>query len=78
MNSSQLDLWEVELAALPWQGRSPRGLTKARKVVFLRREPLKDERFFVDPDQIDLFPAAIKGPPRYEGAPSLGSPFLGG
>jgi len=71
MNSSQLDLWQVELDALPWQGRSPRALTKCKKALFLRREPQKDDCFFVDPDQMDLFHAAKKGPRRYAGAPSL-------
>ena len=71
MISSQLDLWQAELDGLPWQGRSPRGLTRGSEVLFLRREPQKDDRFFVDPFQMDLFHAAITGPPRYEGAPSL-------
>jgi len=84
MNSDQLDLWEAELAALPWGGRSPRslgrgprGLTKCPKLLFSRREPQKDDRFFVDPNQYDLFLAAITGRPRYGGAPLL-VPFEGG
>jgi len=60
VNSSQLDLWQRGLDDLPWGGRSPRALTKGRLALFLRREPLKDERFFVDPDQLELFPAAKK------------------
>ncbi len=71
MNSSQLDLWQVELDALPWQGQSPRVLTKGFVPLFLRREPQKDERFFVDPDQLDLWPTAKRAPWKYQGAPLL-------
>ena len=71
MNSTQLDLFEAEVARLPWRGQSPRGLTKVAKSLFLRREPQKDACFFVDPFQYDLFPVAKRGPPRYGGAPSL-------
>ena len=73
MNSTQLDLWEVELAALPWRGVSPRGLTKGAGVLFLRREPQKHARFFVDPLQTDLFRRRENSVPRttYGGAPLL-------
>ncbi len=72
MIATQLDLWQAEVMASPWQGRSPRGLTRARKFLFLRREPQKDDRKFVDQNQLDLFPAAIKLLPRsYGGAPLL-------
>ena len=57
--------------AAPWDGRSPRDLTKIKKLLFLRREPQKDDRFFVDPGQYDLFRAAIRGRRRYGGAPTL-------
>ena len=67
----QLDLWEDELRALPWRGVAPRVLTKGNKALFLRREPQKDDRFFVDQSQYDLFLAAIWGRFRYGGAPSL-------
>jgi len=70
MNSTQLSL-RLEWGREPWEGRSPRGLTRASKALFLRREPQKDDRFFVDPDQYDLFRAAIPGRPQYGGAPSL-------
>ena len=72
MNSSQLDLFEAELSRLPWRGQSPRALTRVQKGLFSRREPQKNERFFVDQNQIDMFPAAITGPPwKYRGAPLL-------
>ena len=67
----QYDLFPEEVGRLPWGGRSPRGLTRGANLLYLRREPQKDERFFVDPEQTDLFPAAITGPLQYEGAPLL-------
>jgi len=79
MNSGQLDLWPSEVARLPWGGRSPRSLTLTRcsKALFLRREPQKDDCFFVDPKQYDLFRAAIPGRFQYGGAPLL-VPLRGG
>jgi len=70
MKSDQLSL-DLGLADPPWGGQSPRALTRAAKALFLRREPQKDDRFFVDPDQYDMFPAAIRRRFRYGGAPSL-------
>ena len=69
--SKQLDLWEQELHGQPWRGQSPRALTKGCKVLFLRREPQKDDCFFVGALQLELFRAAIKGSRRYAGAPLL-------
>ncbi len=71
MNSTQLDLWQDEVDAMPWGGVSPRALTKASKVLYSRREPEQPERFIVDLDQIDLFPEAIRLPPPSGGAPTL-------
>ncbi len=76
MNSVQLHLFE-DVDALPWYGRSPRSLTRASIALFLRREPQKDDRFFVDPNQVDMFLVAKKRPPQYGGAPSL-LPLPGG
>ncbi len=70
-DSEQLDLWEADVRAMPWRGRSPRALTRGNKALFLSREAQKHERFFVDPAQSDMFLAAKREPPRYEGAPSL-------
>ena len=70
MISSQLEL-SLSMERLPWEGKSPRSLTRGAIALFLRREPQKDDRFFVDPDQYDLFLAAITGRPRYGGAPTL-------
>jgi len=71
MNSSQLDLFEAELAALPWRGVSPRVLTRGWNALFLQPEAQKNERFFVDPGQYDLWPSAKRAPRVYRGAPSL-------
>ena len=71
MNSDQFELWPSEVARLPWGGQSPRGLTRGAKVLYLRREPGKDDRFFADVDQYDLFRAAITGRHRYGGAPTV-------
>ena len=68
---AQLDLWERELASLPWRGRNPRGLTRIAIALSLRREPQNDDGFVADPNQYDLFRAAIPGLPRYGGAPTL-------
>ena len=62
---------DLGLPRVPWEGKSPRALTRVNMSLFLRREPQKDDRFAVDPNQYDLFRAAIKGRPQYGGAPSL-------
>jgi len=68
--------FELELAdrrkAVPWGGRSPRDLTREGiRRIFEARAGEKHESFFVDPDQFDLFRAAIRGRRRYGGAPTL-------
>jgi len=66
----QLDLFE-DVVTLPWYGKSPRSLTRVAEALFLRREPQKDDRFVVDPNQYDLWLPAKKAPRKYRGAPSL-------
>ena len=53
MNSDQLELALFE--ELPWQGRSPRVLTKGFIPLFLRQKPPSHEVFF-DPEQLELWP----------------------
>ena len=68
----QLDLWQTELDAQPWGGRSPRALTSvAKSFIFQARAP-KDERFFVDPEQLVLIdePQPMASP-IWGGSPSL-------
>jgi len=75
MNSDQLDFWPAEVARLPWEGRSPRSLTLTRfpRALFFKRERQEHERFFADPDQIDLFRSGVETLP---GIRSLGAPSL--
>ena len=63
----------------PWGGRSPRALTRARSGFIFKPQGVKDERFFVDPLQLDLF-AIDRIPPRklYSGAPLLVDLYLEG
>ena len=61
----------AEAAALPWGGVSPRTLTRIHKVLFLRRKPEKSVSEFVDPNQLEFWPADEKAPPFYGGAPLL-------
>jgi len=75
MNSDQLELefHDVRLQ-IPWDGRSPRSLTKAARALFLSESGRGHE---VDPNQIEMFRIARrrgrteKRGPLYEGAPSL-------
>ncbi len=57
---------------IPWDGQSPRGLTRVSKLLFFKRERQKQERFFADPNQVDLFGAGEQcRPVLYRGAPLL-------
>ena len=67
----QFDLFPEEVERLPWGGQSPRALTRINSGLFLRREPQKDDRFFVDSDQIEIWPSTINAPWIYQGAPLL-------
>ena len=49
----RLDLFQGE----PWDGRSPRYLTRARNALFLRQKPPPHEVRTTDPLQYDLWPA---------------------
>ncbi len=70
--SEQLELeLDDERALIPWEGRSPRGLTKVGLGLFLRQEPPKKHaRIRCDSSQLELF-VRQEGPPQYEGAPLL-------
>jgi len=71
MNSTQLDLWQADLERSPWGGKSPRGLTRGHILFILKPKAEKDDCFFVDPDQLDLWPITHRAPRRYLGAPSI-------
>ncbi len=70
----RLDLFR----GVPWNGRSPRGLTRVGLGLYLRPEPPVREVFF-DPEQLELWPVdrppVKKGPFVYEGAPLLSGSF---
>ena len=69
---AQLDLELSDIRVrIPWSGESPRSLTRVQIALFLKRERQKDDCFFVDPDQLDLFLEATVGPLGYRGAPLL-------
>ena len=80
MKGSQLDFWQEELDALPWSGRSPRALTRGHLSFIFKARAAKDERFFVDPGQGDLFAVAYKKSRRRfsPAAPLLVDPPRGG
>ena len=69
----RLDLFK----GVPWDGRSPRGLTGEGKGLYLRPEPYLHEVRTMDPEQLELWPVEVptlkEKPPRfvYEGAPLL-------
>jgi len=57
---------------VPWNGVSPRVLTKAAKALFLRHGRQKSVSEFVDPDQLEFDLDCQEGPSVvYRGAPSL-------
>ncbi len=66
-----LELWPGE----PWQGVSPRALTRSRMGLFLRRKPPRHEVFF-DADQLELWP--VEGHTKRDAppSPSGGAPLL--
>jgi len=68
----QLCLFEGGLAVLrlPWNGRSPRALTRGHRRFILKAQADKSMGDFVDPAQGDLWPEWTEGP-FYEGAPLL-------
>ncbi len=77
MNAST-DQRQLELdlfPEVPWNGHSPRALTRRHIPLFLRQKPPSHEVFF-DPEQLELWPESLatqrEGPPRIsEGAPLL-------
>ena len=66
----ELALDDVRLS-IPWDGISPRALTKGAKVLFSKRERQRTTDF-VDVDQVDIWLTDTKkGPPLWGGSPSL-------
>jgi len=70
----QLDLFEdtvVGSSKTPWEGRSPRALTRGSKMFTLKAQAAKSVSDFVDDDQFDLWLPVKKAPWEYQGAPLL-------
>ncbi len=58
--------------SIPWGGRSPRDLTRARNSPIFKAQAEKSMRDFVsDENQYDLWLPVKKGPLVYRGAPLL-------
>ena len=71
MAQLELGLDDVRIR-IPWQGRSPRDLTRiAQSIIFNAGAAGRHEFPEIDPGQLKLFPAAIREPRRYAGAPTL-------
>ncbi len=56
---------------LPWEGRSPRALTRGSKWAIFKQQGVKSMGDFVDPEQYDLWRRIKKAPRGYRGAPLL-------
>ncbi len=68
----RLDLFR----SVPWDGLSPRGLTRGSLGLFSRQKPPRHEVFF-DPEQLELWP--VEGHTEVRAAPgSPGAVPLGG
>ncbi len=68
-----LDLFRGE----PWNGRSPRGLTRGHKPVIFEARAASRHEVFVDPAQLEIWPfeeAIVREGPRR--AVSAGAPLL--
>ncbi len=76
--SDQLDLWDgtgvhgLDVKTLPWEGRSPRGLTQAGlSPIFKPRGAKSTSDFFSDENQLEFWDDQKRGSAIYRGAPSL-------
>ncbi len=65
---------ELDWGSEPWEGRSPRALTKVALSLFLRQKPPRHE-VYVDPEQLEFWPVdeatQKEGPRATPGAPLL-------
>jgi len=69
----QLELFEggTVIVKVPWDGRSPRALTRVALGITLKAQAKKSASDFVDPEQYDLWLPLKERPPRYSGAAPL-------
>ncbi len=56
---------------VPWEGRSPRALTRVALGLILKTRGEKSVSEVIDPEQYDLFDAERAPPGLWEGAPTL-------
>ena len=62
----------VDLSREPWEGRSPRGLTRVALSTIFKAQAEKSTGDFVrDENQYDLWLPVKKAPRKYRGAPLL-------
>ena len=62
----------LERVRIPWDGRSPRALTRVGLGLILKAQAKKSvSDFEIDLDRLDLFAGGIEGPPENPGAPLL-------
>ena len=71
---------ELGVVSLPWDGKSPRSLTRVQSSLFLRQEPPGHE-VGLDPAQLELWPEAgrpygSEGPDPKDGAPCIGGSWI--
>ncbi len=72
-DGDQLEMFsrrEMGAQLVPWEGRSPRELTRVRIVLFSSGEAQKSVSDLVSPERPEIGRPTM-GPLRYEGAPSL-------
>jgi len=62
----ELGLWPGE----PWNGRSPRVLTRGHLALIFNARAAEARAFFYDPFQLPLWPTEKRAPRRRLGAPS--------
>ncbi len=61
---------------VPWDGRSPRGLTRVQIGLFFKRELPEAVRFHADPAQYDLWPVERRVQRKEPRAASPGASLL--
>ena len=69
----QLELFALRevTVRIPWDGRSPRDLTRVNLEGIFKAQAVKSMSDFVSVDQCDLFETRQKSPRVYSGAPLL-------
>ncbi len=77
MSSSRVGVVQFELelgdarVRVPWEGRSPRGLTRGALMSIFKTQGAKSTSGLFVPGQIEIWPEVVKGLPASPGAPLL-------